>query len=86
MKTLSKATEPKRVIPPPGNTDGAIDETIYARRWAILGVLVLSLVLVVAAVSSVNTAIPSIRTQLRPTDSQLLWIVDLYAVVFAGRK
>jgi EmrB/QacA subfamily drug resistance transporter len=84
MKTLSKATEPKRVVPPPGNTDGAIDETIYARRWAILGVLVLSLVLVVAAVSSVNTAIPSIRTQLRPTDSQLLWIVDLYAVVFAG--
>lgn len=63
---------------------GGIDPKIYARRWAILGVLVLSLVLVVAAVSSVNTAIPSIRAQLLPTDSQLLWIVDLYAVVFAG--
>ena len=63
---------------------GGIDPQIYARRWAILGVLVLSLVLVVAAVSSVNTAIPSIRAQLLPTDSQLLWIVDLYAVVFAG--
>ncbi len=61
-----------------------IDPKTYARRWTILGVLVLSLVLVVAAVSSVNTAIPSIRIQLRPSDSQLLWIVDAYAVVFAG--
>jgi EmrB/QacA subfamily drug resistance transporter len=63
---------------------GGVDPKVYARRWVILGVLCLSLVLVVAAVSSVNTAIPSIRQQLQPTDSQLLWIVDLYAVVFAG--
>jgi EmrB/QacA subfamily drug resistance transporter len=63
---------------------GGVDPKIFARRWIILGVLCLSLVLVVAAVSSVNTAIPSIRTQLQPTDSQMLWIVDLYAVVFAG--
>jgi EmrB/QacA subfamily drug resistance transporter len=61
-----------------------IDPKIYARRKVILGVLCLSLVLVVAAVSSINTAIPSIRAQLNPTDSQLLWIVDIYAVVFAG--
>jgi EmrB/QacA subfamily drug resistance transporter len=63
---------------------GGIDPKVYAKRKLILGVLCLSLVLVVAAVSSVNTAIPSIRAQLLPTDSQLLWIVDLYAVVFAG--
>jgi EmrB/QacA subfamily drug resistance transporter len=61
-----------------------IDPAIYHRRWAILGVLCLSLVLVVAAVSSVNAAIPSIRIQLEPSDAQLLWIVDIYAVVFAG--
>ena len=65
------------------NTAG-IDPQIYARRWAVLGILCLSLVLVVAAVSSVNTAIPSIRLQLLPSDAQLLWIVDIYAVVFAG--
>jgi EmrB/QacA subfamily drug resistance transporter len=63
---------------------GGVNPKVYERRWLILGVLCLSLVLVVAAVSSVNVAIPSIRQQLRPTDSQLLWIVDLYAVVFAG--
>jgi EmrB/QacA subfamily drug resistance transporter len=47
-------------------------------------VLCMSLVLVVAAVSAINVAIPSIRAQLQPTDAQLLWIVDIYAVVFAG--
>ena len=61
-----------------------IDPLVYERRWMILGVLCLSLVLVVAAVSSINVAIPSIRAQLHPTDTQLLWIVDIYAVVFAG--
>ena len=61
-----------------------IDHLVYERRWVILGVLCLSLVLVVAAVSSINVAIPSIRAQLHPTDTQLLWIVDIYAVVFAG--
>lgn len=63
---------------------GGIDPEVYQRRWVILGVLCLSLVLVVAAVSSINVAIPSIRTQLKPSDTQLLWIVDIYAVVFAG--
>jgi EmrB/QacA subfamily drug resistance transporter len=61
-----------------------IDRVVYDRRWVILGVLCMSLVLVVAAVSSINVAIPSIRAQLHPTDTQLLWIVDIYAVVFAG--
>ncbi len=61
-----------------------IDPIVYERRWGILGVLCLSLVLVVAAVSSINVAIPSLRTQLKPSDAQLLWIVDVYAVVFAG--
>ena len=63
---------------------GGIDPAVFQRRWIILAVLCLSLVLVVAAVSSVNVAIPSIRTQLKPSDTQLLWIVDAYAVVFAG--
>ncbi len=61
-----------------------IDPVVFERRWVILGVLCMSLVLVVAAVSSINVAIPSIRAQLQPTDAQLLWIVDIYAVVFAG--
>ena len=54
--TRTNEADPSKVW----DTTGGIDPKIYARRWLILGVLVLSLVLVVAAVSSVNTAIPSI--------------------------
>ena len=66
-------------VTPPG-----IDPVSYQRRWFILGLMCLSLVLVVATVSSVNVAIPSIAAELKPTDTQLLWIVDAYAVAFAG--
>jgi EmrB/QacA subfamily drug resistance transporter len=62
----------------------ALDPHVYQRRWAILAVLCLSLVLVVATVSSVNVAIPSLAVELGPTDTQILWIVDAYALVFAG--
>jgi EmrB/QacA subfamily drug resistance transporter len=43
-----------------------------------------SLVLVVAGVSSLNLALPSIRDALQPSNTELLWIVDSYALVFAG--
>src|ERR671925_601338 len=54
------------------------------RRWLILAVLTLSLVLVVAANSSLNVALPSLVRDLGATNSQLQWIVDAYALVFAG--
>ncbi len=56
----------------------------HPRRWAILVVMCLSLILVVAAVSSLNLAIPSIRDALDATGTELLWIIDSYALVFAG--
>ena len=61
-----------------------IDPKIYERRWIILATMCLCLVLVVATVSSVNVAIPSLARELQPTDTQILWIVDAYALVFAG--
>ena len=61
-----------------------IDPAIYHRRNLILATMCLSLVLVVATVSSVNVAIPHLaQSALRPTDTQVLWIVDAYALVFA---
>jgi EmrB/QacA subfamily drug resistance transporter len=62
----------------------AIPDDVYRRRWWILGAMCLSLVLVVATVSSLNVAIPTLARELRPSDTQILWIVDAYAVVFAG--
>lgn len=61
-----------------------IDPAVYARRWTILGALCLSLVLVVASVSSVNVAIPTLGRELGASDSELLWIIDAYALAFAG--
>ena len=62
-----------------------IDPHVFHRRWAILATMCLSLVLIVATVSSVNVAIPSLsKSALRPTDTQVLWIIDAYALVFAA--
>jgi MFS family permease len=60
------------------------DPAIHARRWGILGVLCLSLVLVVMSVSGLNVAIPSLQRDLGASATELQWIVDAYAIVFAG--
>lgn len=56
----------------------------HDKRWWGLAVLCLSLVLTVAGNASLNVAIPDIQTRLGATPSQLQWIVDIYALVFAG--
>jgi EmrB/QacA subfamily drug resistance transporter len=68
----------------PADLDG-IDPQIYERRWLILATMCLSLVLIVATVSSVNVAIPKLAgSSLNPSNTQILWIVDAYALVFAA--
>jgi EmrB/QacA subfamily drug resistance transporter len=44
----------------------------------------LSLTLVVMSVSGLNVALPSIQRALDATNTELQWIVDAYALVFAG--
>ena len=61
-----------------------IDSDQYRRRWMILGVMCLSLVLVVASVSSVTVALPTLVAELEASASELQWIMDSYALVFAG--
>ncbi len=58
--------------------------TIQARRWFLLGIMNLSLVLVVMSVSGLNTALPTMQGDLDASASELQWIVDAYAVLFAG--
>ena len=57
---------------------------IHARRWFLLAIMCLSLVLVVMSVSGLNTALPTMQRDLGASASELQWIVDSYAVVFAG--
>ncbi len=57
---------------------------VYQRRWFLLGILCLSLVMIVMAVSSLNVALPSIQSDLGASSTMLQWILDSYALVFAG--
>jgi EmrB/QacA subfamily drug resistance transporter len=71
--------------PDPALDLGGIDPHVFHRRWLILATMCLSLVLIVATVSSVNVAIPSLaQSSLVPSDTQILWIVDAYGLVFAA--
>lgn len=56
----------------------------HPQRGQILAISCLSLVIIVIAVSSLNVAIPSLIEELSPSSTQLLWIIDAYALVFAG--
>ena len=60
------------------------DPAIHARRWFLLAMMCLSLVLVVMSVSGLVTAIPRMQEELSATASQIQWIMDAYAIVFAG--
>lgn len=57
---------------------------IQQRRWFLLGVMCLSLVIVVMSVSGLNVALPEIQRSLDASATDLQWIVDSYAIVFAG--
>jgi EmrB/QacA subfamily drug resistance transporter len=54
------------------------------RRWLVLVVMNLTLLLIVMDNTIVNVAIPTIREDLGATTGQLQWIVDSYILVFAG--
>ena len=75
MGQEASATEPM--------VDG-IPADVYARRWRILAVLCLSLTIVMVGNSSLNVALPSLSRQLGASNTELQWIVDAYALVFAG--
>jgi DHA2 family multidrug resistance protein-like MFS transporter len=60
------------------------DPAIHSRRWFLLAMMCLSLVLVVMSVSGLVTAIPTMQEDLNASASQVQWILDAYAIVFAG--
>ncbi|MFF9281906.1 MFS transporter [Streptomyces griseosporeus] len=72
----------------PAVSSGRIPEAVHRRRWAILGVLMLSLLIVVLDNSILNVAIKTISTPaptgLGATQSELEWAINAYTLVFAG--
>ena len=53
-------------------------------RWATLSVLCVTLLLISLDNTILNVALPSIVRSLHATTTELQWIIDAYAVVFAG--
>src|SRR5882757_7675246 len=66
----------------------SVPESIHRRRWAILTVLLFSLLVVVLDTSILNVAMKTIAqpapTGLGATQSQLEWAINSYTLVFAG--
>src|SRR5689334_13705709 len=65
-----------------------VPEAVHNRRWAILGVLIFALLVVVLDNSILNVAMKTIAspapTGLGATQSQLEWTINSYTLVFAG--
>ena len=59
-------------------------DAVSHRRWLILGILCMSLVLVVVANTALNVALPTLVRELHAGSTELQWITDAYALVFAG--
>jgi DHA2 family multidrug resistance protein-like MFS transporter len=65
------------------------DTTVSARKatrreWIGLGVIALPCFLYSADLTVLYLAIPSITTDLRPSSTELLWIMDIYGFLVAG--
>ena len=90
MTTPADASPIQRETPVDPHTRSAASSSIpstrsvHERRWVILGVLCLSLLIIVMDNTILNVAIPSLIRDLGATNSQMQWIVDSYVIVFAG--
>ncbi len=59
-------------------------ETVHRRRWIILGIMSLSLVITLLNNVTVNVALPELSKDLDADNTELQWIMDAYVVVFGG--
>jgi EmrB/QacA subfamily drug resistance transporter len=79
------AVEPAPPEPPDSASLGPlIDPDVYRRRWVILAVLCLSLLVVGIDGTIVVVALPSFVRELGASQSELQWITDAYTIVFAS--
>lgn len=87
VRTAGRAVSEQPTAGPRGPAGGQSEAgpgEQHRRRWLILAVLCISLLIVSLDNTILNVALPSIARDLHATSSQLQWTVDAYAVVFAG--
>ena len=59
-------------------------ELTKGRRTLVLAVVALALMMVVSAVSGLNVALPDLSAATGASQTQVIWIVDAYTLVFVG--
>src|ERR1700689_1736617 len=59
-------------------------EASYRRRWLVLAVLCLSVLLIVVSNMALNVALPALGRTLHASATSLAWIVDAFVLCFAG--
>ena len=77
-------TQQTAAVEAPGPAHLWADPGVAARRWWILAVLCLSLLVVSIDNTILNVALPSLVRELHATSSDLQWFVDGYTLVFAS--
>jgi EmrB/QacA subfamily drug resistance transporter len=60
------------------------DETKSDRRWSALALIVTAQFMVILDVAIVNVALPSIKSDLHFSQTNLQWVVSAYAILFGG--
>ncbi|NEE24739.1 MFS transporter, partial [Streptomyces sp. SID7982] len=66
------------------SSSGTGDAAGTPRHGAVLAVTCLALATVVAAMASLNVALPDIARETHAKQSELSWIIDAYSLVFAS--
>src|ERR1700752_1647641 len=77
MATMSLAAPPGKPAPPAAGQPAV-------RPGAVTAVVCLALAAVVAAVASLNVALPGIARSTHASQTQLAWVIDAYSLVFAS--
>ena len=63
---------------------GSHDHHHERRRWIALLVLCMGVLMIVLDTTIVNVALPSIKTDLKFTDTALAWVVNAYMLTYGG--
>ncbi len=67
-----------------GTATVAVPPRAGRREWAGLAVLMLPTLLIAMDLTVLHLAVPAISRDLKPSSSQLLWIIDIYGFLIAG--
>src|SRR5881392_3102729 len=54
------------------------------RRWSALALIVTAQFMVILDVAIVNVALPSIKSDLHFSETNLQWVITAYAIIFGG--